>query len=309
MKSKLTRKILLYAPKILSPMEMGAANLIQERVKNMSSYITHNLWELPGADLVIFFGTAKWRFSIPHIVKIFLSKFSRRFIVLESPVIGRKAQELTHRDPIFRAGVGGFFADHGFEYAVKLQQDSTAKTLLFGKSDAFPLVDFKGRGAIGIAMQIPGDASIKGVNQVKQILNIIDQVRASQNFANAKIILRTPPLLADYRNPKLDQLKRMQNVEVQIGTNENKEDFFKEIEFLVTFSSTMGIDAIARGIPACGLDKRSFLRLISDSTLDDLLSREIKINPNYLNILSNTTWKVEDLFSSAFNRIVLQLET
>ena len=305
----MVKKIFLYAPKSLSPMELKAARIIQERINSMGGYITNNLWEFHSADLAIFFGTAKWRFSIPHLVKIFISKFSSCFLVLESPVIGRKSQELTHQDPIFRAGVGGFFADHGFEYAVKLQQDSTAKTLLFGGASNFPLVCFKGADTVGIAMQIPGDASIKGVDQVGQILNIIDKIRRSQSFANAKIILRTPPLLSHYRDPKITRLMNEKSVDLQIGTNENKEEFFKEIEFLITFSSTMGVDAIARGVPACGLDERSFLRLISDSTLDDLLSRKINLNPNYLNILSNTTWKVEDLFSSAFNRIVLQAES
>ena len=66
----------------------------------------------------------------------------------------------------------------------------------------------------------------------------------------------------------------------------------------------MGTDAIMRGVPACGLDPRSFLRLMSSSSLQDLLDRRIVLDENFLNILCNTTWKIDSLFGPSFMRIV-----
>ena len=286
-------------------MEVRAAKQISGRLQAGGVRVDSWLPMLTFSDLAIFFGTAKFRPNASHLIKLFISRLHPNFMVFESPVVGRVTQELGHKEPLFRVGVGGFFADHGFAYALTHQNDSTAQRLLWGGAFCNPEVKFTRQGIVGIALQIPGDAAIKGVDQVAETEAVIARVRDSKCFRNARIIVRTPPLLASRMDHRLAGLEAIPGVEIQTGTNDNKEDFFRSIEILITFSSTMGIDAITRGVPACGLDSRSFLRLVSPSTLDDLLSRRIDLNPNYANILANTTWKIEDLFGSDFLRVVM----
>ncbi len=286
-------------------METRAAKQISGRLQAGGVRVDSWLPTLTFCDLAIFFGTAKFRPNASHLIKLLISRLHPNFMVLESPVVGRVTQELGHKEPLFRAGVGGFFADQGFAYALTHQNDSTAQRLLWGEAFCNQEVKFSSQGTVGIALQIPGDASIKGVDQVAETKAAIARVRGSKCFCNARIIVRTPPLLASRTDHRLAGLEVIPGVEIQTGTNDNKEDFFRSIEILITFSSTMGIDAIMRGVPACGLDSRSFLRLVSPSTLDDLLSRRIDLNPNYANILANTTWKIEDLFGSDFLRVVM----
>ncbi len=298
-------KAFLHVHDGLSAMEWRAATHIRQKLEGQGFVVATHWWQLFGASLVIFFGTAKLRRSRPHLFKLLLSRFFPGFLVLESPVIGRVTQELTHQEPLFRVGVGGFFADYGFDYALTHHDEATTLPRFFGADYRALEVGFNGKGCVGIAMQIPGDASIKGVDQIAGIHTIIAQIRRSTQFADARIIVRTPPLLATRPDPRLASLATLKNVQIETGTNDNKEAFFQAIEFLVTFSSTMGVDAISRGVPACGLDPRSFLRLVSATSLEDMLARRIALHPHFMTILANTTWRIEDLFSVDFNRIVL----
>jgi len=289
----------------LSEMEMLAAQEIRNRLHAMGVRVDSLLPTLAFCDMAIFFGTAKFRPKFSHLVKLFITYSRMNFMVFESPVIGRVTQELGHKEPFFRVGMGGFFADRGFDYALTHQNDSTAKRLLMGDAFSSPQVRFNGNGVVGIALQIPGDTAIKGVDQILGTEAVIAHIRNSNYFCNARITVRTPPLLAFRKDQRLARLEAIPGVDIQTGTNDNKEDFFRSIELLVTFSSTMGVDAISRGVPACGLDPRSFLRLVSHSGLDNLLNRRMQLNPNYLNILANTTWKIENIFGSEFLRVVM----
>ncbi len=299
------KKVFLHEYKSMSKMEMRAAMEIRRKLLLEGVSVGSGCWAFLTADLAIIFGTAKLRPKVSHLLKLVITRIYKNFLVFESPVIGRVSQELGHMEPLFRVGVGGFFADEGFSYALVHQYDSTAKRLLLSESFCNHNVEFNWKGVVGIALQVPGDASVKGIDQIKEIEGVIETIRHSRYFSNATIIIRTPPLLAAQRDPNLARIELLPGVQIQTGTNANKEDFFKSIELLVTFSSTMGPDAVMRGIPACGLDSRSFLRLISSSTLADLLLRRIDLNVNYVNILANTTWKIEDIFGQEFQRIVL----
>jgi hypothetical protein len=302
---KIPKRVFLHLHPGLSEMELLAAGQITKRLEEMGAIVSSRHLFLLQADLAIIFGTAKFRLTLSHIVKLIVSRLHPNFMVFESPVVGRVTQELGHKEPLFRVGLGGFFADYGFAYATANQQDGTAQRLLLGESFRTPKIEFGRQNVVGIALQIPGDASIVGVDQVGRLAEIVRQIRSSKYFSNARIIVRTPPLLASFTDSKLIHLSKTLDLEIQVGTNDNKESFFQLIEFLVTFSSTMGIDAIMRGVPACGLDPRSFLCLVSSSTLDDLLSRRIDLNPYFMNILANTTWRIEDIFGLEFQRIVV----
>jgi hypothetical protein len=304
-KIKTPKIVFLHVHEGLSEMEVRAVGQISSCLRALGLRVESWLPMLPFSDLAIFFGTAKFRPNASHLIKLLISRLHPNFMVFESPVVGRVTQELGHKEPLFRVGIGGFFADHGFAYALTHQCDSTARRLLWGESFCSPEVRFNRQGVVGIALQIPGDASIKGIDQVAETAATIARVRSSKCFGSARIIVRTPPLLASRKDPQLARLAAIPGVEIQTGTNDNKEDFFRTIEFLITFSSTMGVDAVTRGVPACGLDPRSFLRLVSTSTLDDLLNRHIDLNPHYINILANTTWRIEDIFGSDFLRIVM----
>lgn len=306
-KNKIPKKVFLHLHDGLSEMEMRAADQINCRLRALGVRVESWSPMLPFCNLAIFFGTAKLRPNASHLMKLLISRLHPNFMVLESPVVGRVTQELGHKEPLFRVGINGFFADHGFAYALTHQGDPTALQLLQGESFCRPDVCFNNQGVVGIALQVPGDASIKGIDQISEASATIAKVRSSKHFGGARIIIRTPPLIASRNDPQLARLGGIPGVEIQTGTNNNKEDFFRSIEFLVTFSSTMGVDAVTRGVPACGLDPRSFLRLVSTSTLDDLLKRHIDLNPNYINILANTTWRIEDIFGSDFLRVVMNV--
>ena len=257
-------------------------------------------------DYVVIFGTIKNRINWPHIFKRIAIKIARKFIVLETPVVGRMLQSLHHDENFFRVGVNGFFADKGFEYALKNRDNDINKQNFLSNFTVNEKFEFKKNCPIGIALQIPGDASIAGVDQIKWLSDFMSGVYAPKNLINANdFIIRTPPIGKDNYFRKLKPLLQLRNISIQLGTNENKEIFFNQIKFLATLSSTMGVDSILRGVPSIGLDNRSFLRLVSKSTLTDCLNSRFDLVNDYLNILCNTTWTIESLNTDHFFEMVI----
>lgn len=255
---------------------------------------------------IIFCGTIKLRLKKEHIIKFVLSKLFKNFIVLESPVIGRSEQNIAHTDLLFRVGVNGFFANKGFEYALRNEHNNKNKLKFLKKFVIDKNIKFYENKPIGISIQIQGDKAIKGFNQINWLKDFFSGKIINKSFIdNNKFILRTPPLLS---KKVLIQYKffedNFSNVSINIGTNSNKNQFFNSINFLITFSSTMGIDALVRGIPSVGIDSRSFLRLVSNSDLLDCFNSVFDINSNYLNILCNTTWFIDDLDKEFFYKMV-----
>jgi hypothetical protein len=277
----------------------------------------HNLFESKGFsvdnfpkslfyDYAVIFGTIKNRINLKQILKKIMLTLSRNFIVIETPVVGRQAQYLIHNENFFRVGVNGFFADKGFEYAVKKRNNDINKRNFLARSSISKKVEFKKNCHIGISLQLPGDASVRGIDQIGWILDLINGKYIPQRLINANnFIIRTPPLLKGNLISGLEILSKFDNISIDEGTNENKESFFDQINFLVTFSSTMGVDSLLRGVPAVGLDKRSFLRLVSNSTLTDCFNSRFHLADDYLNILCNTTWGINDLMSDHFYEMVI----
>ncbi len=257
-------------------------------------------------DYVVIFGTIKNRINWHHLFKRIAIKIARRTIIIETPVVGRLMQSFDHNENFFRVGVNGFFADKGFEYALKNRDNDINKKNFLSKFTVNEKFEFKKNCPIGISLQIPGDASISGVDQIKWLSDLMSGVYAPKNLINANdFIIRTPPIGTNYYFKKLEPLLQLGNISIQLGTNENKEIFFNQIKFLVTLSSTMGVDSILRGVPSVGLDDRSFLRLVSKSTLTDCLNSRFDLVDDYLNILCNTTWTIEALKTDHFFEMVI----
>ncbi|MDG1096973.1 MAG: hypothetical protein P8N23_05080 [Methylophilaceae bacterium] len=302
----MTLKIFIHKPSALGFQEKKALKVLADGFLSRGYVVTHNFFDVPSSSFSVIFGSVKLRFNFNHLVKKIITLTSKNFLVLESPVVGRASQHIEHMDDAFRVGINGFFADNGFSYAKDNCNSEINKNIFIKYNSVTDHILFKDNKIIGIALQVPGDASLKGFNQTKWIEDFFSGKVVNKSFLNGnRFIVRAPPLMKGFSAYKLNNLS-YNNVIFQVGTNANKDSFFDDIDFLITFSSTMAVDSILRGVPSCATDSRSFLNLVTSSSLLDCFNKEFYIDEHYLNVLSNTTWRISQLDSDHFHNMVVE---
>jgi hypothetical protein len=274
----------------------------------LTNYEVHSKFYFRRYEYFILFGTIKInknffiKVNIINYLKFFYSLFSKNIITLESPVVGRSGQFMDHRDKLFRIGLNGFFANKGYSYALKNKQSQVNYLHFTNKYNIlFKKIKFNKSKYIGIVLQIPSDNAIKGFNQAKWIEKFLDGLIIDSNYINKyTYILRLPPLI-NSSSYNLKNFEKYNNIIIEQGTNDNRQSFLDKCKFIITFSSTMGIDAIVNGTPAIGIDSRSFLNLVSSNKLIDLFNNKFLIDQFYKNIISNTTWDEKLLSKTDFD--------
>lgn len=218
-------------------------------------------------DVNVIWGSWKDRQDAHHRVKNSVVASTTPFIVLETPIVGRGPVKDVMDDTSYRIGVNGFLADTMDNYG-RMSEDVTQqrvdcilatagltwdnvrvawhKRLQYGRDVDAPII---------IALQIPGDASLRGINITEWAYNSAIAVREK---SDRPIIIRGPQLSREFDVKYLNMMQNISGLEFQRGTKENLIPTLLDAAYTVTHSSTLAVDSILNGTPAITTSPANF---------------------------------------------------
>ena len=249
-------------------------------------------------DVAVIMGSWKDRDRIHHNVRRDVVKNAPTFVVVETPLLGRVMFE---RSSQHRIGIDGFLNNTG--------------TFLGGNAgnDRLSALDIKWNGwnnnpngHIVLMLQLPGDASLRGINMWQWGMWAYQSIR---KYTNKKIIIRTHPghhpkeMDAVYKFISDVSLNEDKNVEVVIGSKERPlASDLKDAYCTVSYSSGSSIDSVLAGIPTIAMDPGNFAYGISSNYIEHIDGDNIRKASDgdvvqWLQNLSYSQWSVLEMAS------------
>jgi hypothetical protein len=247
-------------------------------------------------DAAVIYGSYKpARGSLHHKIKTKITKNFKKFVQLETPVIGRSAKTVDH--DYLRVGVNGFLFDEaewGFDHMDKARYKKVFKHTGYDTNQ-----EWKTNGEdILILMQNPGDASLRGQNIFEWALNTVSTLK---NYTDRKIVIRPHPLPRKGFDQFLQKVTEFDNVEVV--ENSLPKNFrpleldFKNCYCAVSISSGSAVDAVLAGIPHLATDPGNMAWEISTHKLENIEQRYIGDRIDWMQKIAMCQWSVEEFES------------
>lgn len=244
-------------------------------------------------DVAVIFGSWKDRPDLHHVVKQSVVQQAKNFVVLETPLVGRGPVTDVMQDNWYRMGLNGFLADSGNynnnyrdgKRWEKVQRDLKVELKPWHADGQYIL----------IALQLPGDASLRGLNISWWLYQTCLDIRI---YTNRKILIRTPQITRDYEAKWIERVKSdIQNVEWQQGTKENLNETLDNAWCSVTYSSGLGIDSVMRGTPAFAMSPASFVYTLGNTELKNIENPCFANREQWLNNICYAQWNTDEMRS------------
>lgn len=272
------------------PYEILLRNFINSIDGHECSVSSNNTYE--DCDLSIIWGSWKIeRSATHHVVKKDIVQKSKKFIVLETPLLGRLAVNGGVRDTWYRVGVNGFLYNTGkFNYG-NHGPDRWEKIKNHFNLELKPWSNNK-NGDIVIALQLPGDASLQGIDVSKWVYDTCIDIR---KYTDRNIIVRTPQLERSYTEQYIVGLSKIKNLMFQKGTKENLQPTINNAYCVVTYSSGMGIETVLSGTPSIAYSPASFVYDLCDNDVSKINNIKTLDREQWLYNLSYSQWNHEEV--------------
>jgi len=272
-----------------------------------SAFVTYGD-NVSSADVAVILGSWKDRNTAWHNCKNKVISSGIPFVVIETPLIGRGPVTDIFQDEWYRIGVNGFLADTGRFYRQNKSYTSerwdTIKTKL--GVELKPWKDSGEGNYIVVALQLPGDASLRGTNISKWAAETVHKLRQE---TDRPIIVRTPQLDREFDRENILEITRIEGVSLVKGTRDNLFDMIDNAYATVTYSSGFGIDSVIRGVPTIAMDPGNFAYSLGNnklSQINDLVRSSDR--EQWLYNLSWAQWSREEIKSGkAWDHIRKQL--
>lgn len=235
-------------------------------------------------DVAIFFGSWKNRRKREHhrIKLDILEKHNKPFIMLETPLLGR---EITENHSHYRIGVNHFLADEGNFNNNNRSQD---RWNILSQRLNLTLEDYKtGGNTILVALQLPGDASLRGIDIVDWARETAKEIR---KYTDRQIIFRPHP-----GHKQRSDLKKLTEIEnSKISKNTLRKDL-EDALASVTYTSGMAVDSLLAGVPCFAMDSGSFVYDLMGSDLSNIENPPKPDRIQWINNLSYCQWSMEEI--------------
>tara|TARA_R110000772_G_scaffold133429_2_gene241896 strand:+ start:3086 stop:3994 length:909 start_codon:yes stop_codon:yes gene_type:complete len=273
--------------KMLFDFQWGIAELGDE------AFVTTNDDDIDECDVAVIFGSWKDRDTPWHNCKRSIVESGKPFICVETPLIGRGPVSNILQDEWYRIGVNGFLADTGrfFRQSQSYPSDRWEK---ISKNLNVKLLPWKKEGNyIVIALQLPGDASLRGINVTKWAADTAEELRM---YTDRPIVVRTPQLDRQFDKENIVRITRIEGAALQQGTKDNLLETLDAAYATVTYSSGFGIDSVIRGTPTIAMDPGSFAYSLGNnklSQIEDLVRSNDR--QQWLNNLSYAQWSRKEI--------------
>ena len=242
-------------------------------------------------DVAVIFGSWKPRPNNHHIIKNSVVQNAEKFIVLETPLLGRGPVKDIMEDDSYRIGVNGFLHDTGrFNNHMRpidrwdiIRKKFNLEIKSWNENYDAPIV---------IVLQIPGDASLRGCNIAEWACISAEIIR---NQTDRQILVRMPQISREYDMGWIEKLMTMPGIEMQQGTKANLIPTLEQAYCTVTYTSGMAIESVLNGCPTIACDPGNFAFPISRESVFDINNLRRESRQQWVQDLSYCQWDESEI--------------
>lgn len=249
-------------------------------------------------DVAVIFGSWKPREKGTHITRNSVAANATKFLVIETPLLGRKTSTANSS---FRIGLNGYLNRDAYWPVL---DDTDADLRLSKMGVKFNGWKNKPDGHVVVALQLAGDASLRGADINDWAHRTITTIRER---CKKTIIVRNHPLCSDRAFIDHDILARklwhdgIDNIKFSDGRLNSWLDDLQDAYCSVTYSSGLAIDSVLAGIPTIACDPGNFAWGISTNDPADI--HDLKMLPDkdikqWLRFLSGCQWTLQEMKDS-----------
>lgn len=247
-----------------------------------------------GSDIDVIFGSWKNYDVEHHRLKREIVKNSKNVLILETPLLGRGPVSEVCQDDAFRVGLNGFMANTDWADI----PDSRVEMLREKFNIPRKIIQRTGGDYILIPLQLPGDASLEGIDINQWAETTVKQIR---DITDRKIVLRMPQI---ERNYNLDFTKNYKEIYFQKGGFSDKQVTLDNAYAVVTYSSGMSVEAILNGNRTFVDSNNGFASI--PRTLESTLAKDYKNflqekhYDSFVKLICSTYWTSEEINNGEF---------
>ena len=243
-------------------------------------------------DVAVIFGSWKDRDMTHHNVKRNIISKAKKFIVLETPLIGRGPVKDVMDDNWYRIGIGGFLADTGTFHNGRNHGPDRWNIIRNHFGIKLPSYDLTNKDNIVVALQLPQDASLRGASIEKWCR---DTCLAIRTQTDRPIVVRLPQLQRNWDAAPLEVAKKLPNVTFEMGTADNLLSTLQQARCTVTYTSGLAIDSLLNGCPTIAMNPGSFAYDVASNVVDGIDNPLCPPRDQWLYNLANCQWHVEEI--------------
>jgi len=260
-------------------------------------------------DLAVIFGSWKPREKGTHQTRNSVVTQAPRFIVIETPLLNRKTDAVNE---YWRIGINGYLNRDAVWPQVS---PSEAEQRLEDLDIAWNGWKNQAQGHVVVALQLPGDASLRGQDINEWAFDAVQRIRS---ISDRHIVVRCHPLVSDRGMTDHHELacrilmSGIDNIKFSDGAEIPWKEDIKGAFCTVTYSSGMAIDSVLSGIPTIACDEGNFAWGISSNVIEQIAeprrasSEEIK---TWLRFLAGCQYSVQEMQDgTAWQHILQALE-
>jgi hypothetical protein len=262
-------------------------------------------------DVAVFFGSWKAREKNHHMTRSSVAGASRCFVCIETPLLNR-VTDLPNTQ--WRTGINGFLC----QSATWPENDQGFGQQRLGNLGIGEWQGWRNNadGHILLALQLPGDASLRGVDVNEWAFNAIREIR---KHSQRPIVVRNHPLssgraMADHESLARQVLMHnITGIKFSDGAMVPWKDDLQGAYCTVTYTSGLAIDSVLSGIPTVACDNGNFAWPFSSHYLEEIerltLADSNTVN-TWLRHLAQCQYSVEEMQSGvAWSRLLPPINT
>jgi hypothetical protein len=259
-------------------------------------YITYEHTEgYKECDIAVMFGSWKAREKGTHQTRTSVAVNARQFVCIETPLLNRVTDQ---ENNYWRIGVNGYLNQdaHWPELSV-----AYAKSRLKSLNVTWDGWNSNPDGHIVVALQLPGDASLRGADINDWAFRTISEIRKQ---TDRFVVVRNHPLSSQRAFADHEELARklllagVQNIRFSDGAEVPWADDLKDAYCTVTYTSGLAIDSIVAGIPTIACDSGNFAWGISSRSakeINKIKKANVEQVRTWLQHLAGCQWSTQEM--------------
>jgi hypothetical protein len=244
-------------------------------------------------EVAVLYGSWKPRDRDHHVVRNSIVNEAQAFVVIETALLTRKVFE---ENQYYRIGVNGFLNNSG-----TFTNNEIDDTRFNQLGLSWPNWQNNPDGYILLMLQLPGDASLRGIDMYEWCKFAIKQIR---KVSDRPIRIRSHPLYKSKENDDFQKfvfelaMNSTSNIMFSQGSEISLADDLMHAYCTVGYSTGSSIDSILCGIPAVACDPGNFAYEVSTNFLDsieDLKQPDQSVIMPWLYKLAYSQWTLEEM--------------
>ena len=248
-------------------------------------------------DIAVMYGSWKPREKGHHVVRNSVAANAKHFICIETPLLNRRTDI---NNQYHRVGINGFLNQSAYWPKV---DHVHAENQLAQLDITWPGWKSNTNGHVLLALQLPGDASLRGADINDWALHSVETIRS---VTDRPIVIRSHPMISDRgfesHAPLVAELmkKNISNIKFTDGAVTPWAQDLKKAYCTVTYTSGLAIDSVLAGIPTVACDAGNFAWDISTrrpADINDIKQVDAEEIHEWLLQLAMCQWNSEQMRS------------